>query len=138
MSLDAVTRRERLNDLCVQRGWISQKSPGIGSASELVKRVGRSSSFWSSRLAGQNPRPIGEEVAREIEQKLDLPRYYLDDAAGWPFSRTLQVAIEKLDEADRVRAENMLRGFVGLPSIEASLGEMLSDSEDDRRSGTLG
>lgn len=69
-------RRKSLNALCIRRGWESRKTPGVGSASELVKRLGRSSSFWSDRLTGA--RDIGAELAREIEEKLDLTKYSLD------------------------------------------------------------
>lgn len=136
MSSDAAIRRDRLNAVCLARGWVSQKSPEFGSASELVKRVGRSSSFWSDRLRGG--KDIGAEVAREVEEKLDLPRYYLDDAVSWPFSKALQTAIEKLSPEDLVKAENMLRGFVGLPSVEPSLGGTSTDSGRRKGTGTHG
>jgi len=70
------TRKKNLNALCVRRGWTSRKNPDAGSPAELVIRLGRSSSFWSNRLQGS--RDIGAELAREIEERLDLPKYSLD------------------------------------------------------------
>lgn len=76
MSSASETRKNNLNALCVRRGWVSRKNPGAGSPAELVIRLGRTSSFWSNRLQGS--RDIGAELAREIEEKLDLPKYSLD------------------------------------------------------------
>jgi phage repressor protein C with HTH and peptisase S24 domain len=76
MSDTSNIRRENLNALCLRLGWISQKSRDLGSPAELVRRLGRSSSYWSDRLNGR--RPIGAELAREIEQVLNLPKYSLD------------------------------------------------------------
>lgn len=73
---DSATRIANLNALCVKRGWISREHPERGSAAELIKRLGRSNSFWSDRLRGV--REIGAVLAREIEAGLDLPKYSLD------------------------------------------------------------
>lgn len=73
---DSATRIANLNALCIKRGWISRKNPDLGSASELIKRLGRTNSFWSDRLRGE--REIGPDLAREIESTLDLPKYSLD------------------------------------------------------------
>lgn len=70
------TRRVNLNAYCIKQGWESVKSPGQGSPTELLKRLGRSNSFWSDRL--RDVKPIGAELAREIEEKLSLPKYSLD------------------------------------------------------------
>lgn len=69
-------RRANLNAYCLRQGWVSAKNPEAGSPQELVTRVQRTSSFWSDRLRGT--KPIGAELAREIEQKLGLPKYSLD------------------------------------------------------------
>lgn len=76
MSSLSEIRKHNLNALCVRRGWVSRKNPDTGSPSDLVNLLGRSSSFWSNRLQGS--RDIGAELAREIEEKLDLPKYSLD------------------------------------------------------------
>lgn len=76
MSDSSEIRRSNLNALCVKRGWVSRKNPEQGSPSDLVKRLGRTSSFWSDRLTAK--KSIGAELAREIEEKLDLPKYALD------------------------------------------------------------
>lgn len=69
-------RRANLNAYCLAQGWVSPKSAELGSPAELLQRLGRSSSFWSDRLRGT--RSIGAELAREIEQTLNLPKYSLD------------------------------------------------------------
>lgn len=72
----AETRRSNLNAYCLRQNWVSAKDPQIGSPKELEHRLGRTSSFWSDRLRGA--RTIGAELAREIEEKLSLPRHSLD------------------------------------------------------------
>lgn len=86
-------RRSNLNALCLRRSWASRKTPGVGSASELLKRLGRSSSFWSDRLTGT--RDIGAELAREIEEKLELPKYSLDgDEEASDFVQVARLSVE--------------------------------------------
>lgn len=70
-------RRENLNAYCVKRGWVSQKTPNRGSPSELSRVLGKSSSFWSDLLRNHK-KSFGATLAREIEDKLSLPRYSLD------------------------------------------------------------
>lgn len=76
--MEALTdiRRANLNAYCVRRGWISQKTEGIGSPSKLKEALGRTDAFWSDRVSGR--KGIGAELAREIEERLDLPKYSLD------------------------------------------------------------
>lgn len=64
--------RTNLNAECVRRGWISKKDSNRGSPSELMKVLGRSSSFWSDRLNGL--KPISTDLAYEIEDALELGR----------------------------------------------------------------
>jgi hypothetical protein len=44
---DSFIRRGNLNTLCVRLGWVSRRAKQLGSPSELINRLGRSSSFWS-------------------------------------------------------------------------------------------
>lgn len=116
------TRRKNLNALCVRRGWVSQKNPLVGSPSKLVEVLGRSSSFWSDRLKPDSKKAIGEDLAREIETKLELGDYALDGisatAAGWPFSAELRMAVARLDTHGVRHAENVLRSHLGLDPLE--------------------
>lgn len=93
MSSLSEIRKHNLNALCVRRGWVSRKNPDTGSPSDLVNLLGRSSSFWSNRLQGS--RDIGAELAREIEEKLDLPKYSLDgDEESSDFVSVSLLAVE--------------------------------------------
>ena len=47
------------------------------SAAELNLRVDGAKSYWHGMLAGD--RPFGEKIARKIEEKLELPRGWLDE-----------------------------------------------------------
>lgn len=70
-------RREKLNTYCIKRNWVSQKDPSRGSPTELKRLLGKSVSFWSDLLRDPK-KSFGADLAREIEEKLDLPKYYLD------------------------------------------------------------
>lgn len=72
MSELSETYRINLNKECVKRGWVSKKNPSRGSPSQLVNKLGRSSSFWSDRLNGI--KPISTDLAYEIEDALELGR----------------------------------------------------------------
>lgn len=60
-------RLKNLLDLVGQRGW---------KPADLVREVGKSPSYWSDMLRGA--KGFGEAVAREIEDELGLPRFWLD------------------------------------------------------------
>lgn len=75
MSDLAAIYRGNLNAFCVNKGWVSAKNPSRGSPSELVKRLGKTSSFWSDLLAGR--KSFSTDLAYEIEDGLGLPRLYL-------------------------------------------------------------
>ncbi|MFC7408735.1 hypothetical protein [Hydrogenophaga atypica] len=113
--------RNRLNAICVAKGWVSQKDPTRGAPSELVKIFGRTSSFWSDRLRGH--RPISHDLAYEIEDKLGLRRLELSEweespsPTGWPFSSSLYAAILSLDSNALHRAENVLRAHLDMPGL---------------------
>lgn len=75
---------------------------------------------------------FGPTVAREIEDKLGLPRYYFEGAAAWPFSRDLQETVEALDEQGIAYAENALRAHLRLPPVEIPSGELPVDHEPQK------
>lgn len=78
MSENASVYVQRLNAYCLQQGWVSRKNAGLGSPSELKRRLGRTDSFWSDLLRGE--KSFSADLAREIKRGLNMPRYYLDDA----------------------------------------------------------
>lgn len=43
---------------------------------ELKRRFGRSVSYWSDML--NNRKSFGEDVARDIEERANMPRYWMD------------------------------------------------------------
>jgi len=62
-------RRENLRVLMAQ--W--------GGPTSLAKKLGHSNGSYVAQLAGPNPsREVSEKVAREIENKLQLPAGWLD------------------------------------------------------------
>lgn len=119
--------RVKLNEACLAKGWVSQKDPTKGSPSELVRVLGRSSSFWSDRLAGR--KPISTDLAYEIEDKLGLSRLALSEwhepgDTTWPLSGQLLAALSRLDAEALRKAENVLRLHLDmdmLPRMENKL-----------------
>lgn len=130
MSDTSNIRRENLNALCLRLGWVSRRSDHLGSPSELIHRLGRSSSFWSDRLNGR--KPIGAELAREIEETLNLPKYSLDgDEAHSDFVEVSQISMGVSADPDsgntlvaEVGALQFRRDFlrsVGVSPVNAAL-----------------
>lgn len=92
MSDTSNIRCANLNALCLRLGWTSRKGDNSGSPSELINRLGRTSSYWSDRLRGR--KPIGANLAREIEEALNLPKYSLDgDEEHSDFVQVSQLSI---------------------------------------------
>lgn len=90
MSENSPTYVQKLNDYCVQQGWISRKNPMLGSASALKERLGKSDSYWSDLLRGQ--KSFSSDMARKIEEGLGLPKYFLeDDQPASPFEEVKRV-----------------------------------------------
>jgi len=90
MSENAPIYVRKLNEYCLQQGWISRKNAMLGSASALKQRLGRSDSFWSDLLRGQ--KSFSSDLAREIEKGLGLAKYYLeDDETHSPFEEVKRV-----------------------------------------------
>ncbi|HML81067.1 MAG TPA: hypothetical protein PKE37_04775 [Thiomonas arsenitoxydans] len=52
---------------------------------DCVRAMGRTPSFWSDRITGRHN--IGAKLARDIEERLGLPRYWLDE------DRTVQTVL---------------------------------------------
>jgi phage repressor protein C with HTH and peptisase S24 domain len=109
MSDTSKIRCANLNALCLRLGWTSRKGESSGSPSELINRLGRSSSYWSDRLQGR--KPIGARVAREIEEVLNLPKYSLDgDEEHSDFVQVSQLSIGVSEEPE---AESTLVAELG-------------------------
>ena len=89
-----------------------------GRQVELAEELGKSPATVSRFFNEKNRKRIGEELAREIEEKLKKPRYWLDGVEldkgsdQWPF---LSIAISEL------------RGLTGeqLASIETVMRTVL-------------
>lgn len=93
MSEMSEIRRTNLNAYCLRKGWVSAKSSELGSPNELMKLLGRTSPFWSDRLRGA--KTIGAELAREIEEKLNLAKYSLDgDEESSDFVSVSRLSVE--------------------------------------------
>lgn len=130
MSDTSNTRCANLNALCLRLGWTSRKGDNSGSPSELINRLGRTSSYWSDRLRGR--KPIGAKLAREIEEALNLPKYSLDgDEEHSDFVQVSQLSVSVTEDSDvgsvlvaELGALQFRRDFlraVGVSAVNAAL-----------------
>lgn len=116
------------------------------TAQQLSERVGGRVSYWSDLMRGK--KSFGEKVARKIEDKLEMPRGYMDAAdeeapifvvpepepAAQPdvmqALKTLAGAISKLDKPTREGVSGMLAMLAKEPeqadSTLAALGLLLT------------
>jgi hypothetical protein len=67
---DATIRRNNLHHAMRARSW---------GPAEMSRQLGRTPSFWTDVLAAR--KSFGEKLARNIEERLGLPRLALDDPA---------------------------------------------------------
>lgn len=72
MNDEQLVRLERFRSVCQERGIIGPV--------QIAKALGKSASFWSDLLRGA--KSFGEKLAREIEEKMSLPRGWLDGTFG--------------------------------------------------------
>jgi hypothetical protein len=119
---DTLVRLERFKSACQSRGW--------SGPTELTANLGRSASFWSDLWHGR--KSFGEKLARDIEEKMGLPRNALDLVQqGHPrsfadlngFEGQLVTLFRQLDhdeqhDALRKLSEELLRRRLTLPETK--------------------
>lgn len=76
MATDAQLRLELLRKLCKERGWTQRGNDHEPSPSELGRHIDRKPNYCNDLLKGT--RSFGADIARYIEDKLSLPRFYFD------------------------------------------------------------
>jgi hypothetical protein len=121
MADDAAIRRENLRRLCAARAW---------GPRDLEQRTDARYTYWRDLL--KNPaKSFGEKAARHIEEQLELPRGWLDQAGApvmaaaepprnyiatrWLFSTALFAALEDASTDTLRRCENVLRAMLDIP-----------------------
>ncbi len=115
---DTASRRQRFRDVCIARGW--RNSNGTWRVVDIAEATGRQPNQVNNLLSDNSP--FGQQVARSLEDELQLPRFHLDGAAEWPFSRPLQDAVEKLTSVDLWHAENALRAHLKINPLTVHIG----------------
>lgn len=109
-------------------------------ATGLAQLMGFHYSYAAALLNVDSDKSFGEKIARRIEEELELPYKFLDEAPSarvvvamdaakpygrrrpptWLFSKELFEALQGHDHASLLRMENMLRALVELPPLEAA------------------
>lgn len=106
MASEKEIRLENLKEIMTKRKLVNDK--GLPCANELLKLTEHSQySYWQGLLTGK--RPFGEEIARFLEDKLQVPRWTLDGGAGWPFPGIPMDAWEKLSRDQRIEIQGIVR-----------------------------
>jgi hypothetical protein len=79
MTTPSQTRLNNLIKICQSIGMVKTSSPAP-SPTALGRAIDRNTNYCSDLLLGR--RSFGNEIARHIEENLELPRGYLDDEAN--------------------------------------------------------
>lgn len=116
-------RRTNLQRLAAARSW---------GPSELSSHIGGRYSYWSDMLRDGSHKSFGERAARNIEERLDLPRGWLDqEGAGltlaepgarytvprWLFSADLYAALATAPAETLRQCEAVLRALLRMPAV---------------------
>lgn len=112
-------RLKNLKSLAESRQW---------RPADFVREVGKSPSYWSDMLRGA--KGFGEDVAREIEEALQLPRFWLDTERGRDEAPpqpqglagaldTIARAVAKLSKLDRRQLAPLLSLLAEEPEMRA-------------------
>lgn len=118
MATDSETRLEMLIDVCLSRGWVNVRDPRRPSPTKLAQAIDREVNYCSDLLKGS--RSFGEEIARHIEDRLALPRYFLDgvvavntgSSAGWPFPGIDKARFDALDPMSQGEIQGKVREMI--------------------------
>lgn len=99
MSEDALIRLDNLLRYARKKGWRDKA---------LAEKIGRSPQQLSDMK--NNRRGFGEDLARDIEQRLGLPRYWLDTAhdpdpedGGAQMEAIVEQVQQEIQDADRTK-----------------------------------
>jgi hypothetical protein len=124
-----LVRRDNLRQLCNELG-------GQARLSEKIDKSPSQISQWltASKMASGKPRSISSDSAREIEQRLGLDKYWLDNPTDvvyeavenrvdWPFVSIKQELWLSLSEREKGTVEGYLKKM-----IEELLAEQRSTS----------
>jgi hypothetical protein len=90
---------------CVKKQLVNSRGE-VGSA-ELAAKIDRTQNYCSQLLHGK--KSFGEEIARHIEQKLNLLKWDLDGGAGWPFKGIDRREFDKLTDEQKIEIQGLVR-----------------------------
>jgi hypothetical protein len=125
------------------RAWIAKHHKGL--ASEFCRKWELNQSHISEMLAGK--RPLGERVARQMEQKARMPPEYLDGISGGtkeassPYhgilltraGASLGAEWEKLDIDRRAHYEALIYGEVAKKARNSRRAPLRRGVEDEEK-----
>lgn len=126
MDHESEVRLHLLKQHCVRLKLV--RSDGVTpSPSKLAAKIGRSANQCSGILRGTTP--FGEDLARDIEEKLHLGKWALDGAADWPFPGIDRERFNALTHDQRIEIQGVVRDRI--EAFEAYLA-----AASRKRSGT--
>ncbi len=98
---------------------------------QLSERVGNRYTYWRDLLAGK--KSFGEKIARKIEEKLELPRGWLDEVSPTVPGHYPNLPRPPLVASDNVRdASNMRHAPPKVSATAMELAEMFDMLPQDR------
>ncbi len=108
MSDERHIRLEHLKAACVRLRLV--KEDGTPSPGKLAERIDRKTNYCSDLLLGR--RSFGEDIARHIEERLNLGKWALDGGAGWPFPGIDRDRYDRLTREQQLEIQGAVRSMI--------------------------
>lgn len=115
---------EQLSKFKTLQAFADKVERSQSQISQLKNRHGRGK--------GGTPRRIDDKLARYLEEKLDLPRGYMDNVHGasdWPFPLVDRVRWDRLSDDDQLHVQRAFNALLSQYDPPASGGSPLSTGD---------
>ena len=129
MSTDRLLRLELLKAECRKRGWL--KPDGSVSPSKLAEAIDRKVNQCSDILNGRAS--FGEDLARHIEERLNLGKWALDGGAGWPFPQLNRADFDALEPWQKTEIQGVVREKIAAFKAESTAKQATPRTANERR-----
>jgi cyanate lyase len=110
------TRLDWLKHYCLEKQLVNSR--GEAGSAELAAKIDRSQNYCSQLLLGK--KSFGEDIARHIEEKLNLLKWDLDGGAGWPFKGIDRRSFDELTYDQKMEIQGLARKAI--QDFEATVG----------------
>jgi hypothetical protein len=110
------SRLEWLKHYCREKGLLNNR--GEPGSAELAEKIDRSQNYCSQLLLDK--KSFGEDIARHIEEKLNLLKWDLDGGAGWPFRGVDRRRFDALTNDQKLEIQGLVRKAITDFEVESA------------------